>query len=107
MRLVLAKLLWAFDLEWEGEPWDWECQKTCVLFKRALRVRVCRREGVQGRRKGVEHWVGGIGAIERDERTNEWGTTEARKLVGNGRQVGRQAGWDMAGQGLDIKFVPG
>ena len=32
MRLVLAKLLWAFDLEWEeGERYGWGSQRTCAL----------------------------------------------------------------------------
>lgn len=60
MRLVLAKLLWAFGLEWEegegvggrGTVWvGWESQRTYALWllwnKRVLRVRIREREGVR------------------------------------------------------------
>ncbi len=48
---MLAKLLWAFDLEWEEgeerERYGWESQSTYALWplwnKRALRVRIQER----------------------------------------------------------------
>lgn len=41
MRLILAHLLWNFDLEAEDEAWKWEDQKTWILWeKKPLNVKI-------------------------------------------------------------------
>lgn len=43
LRLILGKLVWAFDLEAEGDVVKWEEQRTFVLFERKpvnIRIRV-------------------------------------------------------------------
>jgi len=44
MRLILARLLWHFDIEREGRAWEWEEQKTWILWeKRGVVVGMKRR----------------------------------------------------------------
>ncbi len=44
MRLILARLLWKFDIEQDGKPWAWEEQKTWILWeKKPLNVRIRKR----------------------------------------------------------------
>lgn len=44
MRLVLARLLWTFDIEQDGEAWAWGEQKTWILWeKKPLNVRLRKR----------------------------------------------------------------
>lgn len=46
MRLILAHLLWRFDLQAADEKWRWEEQRTWILWeKRPLKVRVRVRGG--------------------------------------------------------------
>lgn len=45
MRLILARLLWTFDISQSGEGWQWEEQKTWILWeKKPLDVEIKRRE---------------------------------------------------------------
>ena len=48
MRIVLARLLWAFDIaDEEGKGLDWESLKTLMIVqKEPLELRIKRREGV-------------------------------------------------------------
>ena len=108
MRLVLAKLLWAFDLEWKGEAWDWECQKTYALFplrdKRALRLsgqeegRGVGKEEGGGTLGGTLGW--GDGAIETNERM---GNHRSEETCGEW-QAGR---WGHSSTGVRNQFMPG
>ena len=44
MGLVLARLLWSFDIEQVGRRWEWEEQKTWILWeKRGVFVNMKRR----------------------------------------------------------------
>lgn len=41
MRLILARLLWHFELEQVGDGWKWEEQKSWILWeKKSLNVKV-------------------------------------------------------------------
>ena len=41
LRLILAKLLWNFDITREGSDWDWDSQKTYMIWeKRGLDVKL-------------------------------------------------------------------
>lgn len=48
MPIVLARLLWAFDVaEEEGKGLDWDSQKTLmIIHKEPLELRIKLREGV-------------------------------------------------------------
>lgn len=44
MRLILARLLWAFDIAQDGEGWMWGDQKTWILWeKKPLNVQLRKR----------------------------------------------------------------
>ena len=44
LRLILAKLLWNFDIERQGPDWNWEEQKTYMIWeKRGLEVKLADR----------------------------------------------------------------
>jgi hypothetical protein len=47
MRLILAHLLWYFDFEAVDRAWNWESQKTWILWqKKPLLVRIKIRDGI-------------------------------------------------------------